>query len=407
MGVVTKVTALIFCSNGIKMLSVIAVTFFVCLGQSTVNLTCVYYLSRTLCCNALMVGIGTTIQLASYMFSCIFLEKLTESLRPYCTVFLGILGMLVSTLCMIVVKNVALFYFLLFIYGLSMGIVWPALYAWITRNKEGQGLTKSISFYCLSWSFAVGIYSYIATYLNSKSSISGFVFSAIIFLVDLIIIALAVVFSPSTRLMESEKQHIHELETVQKDHSSYLRYFSWINLFLGYSMLSIMINIFPLYASSILHLPDTTVGIILLARGMTSFLFFYLLGRTNFWYFKRRYLFISLILLSICFGIISQNTSVVCLILIMILFGATFAFVYTYSSFHGSAGALNRNRSSAIFEAVAAIGQILITTLGSVIYEQKGFVFLLASMGLVTILVLVCELIAIKIIATKNIPVTG
>ncbi|MGI6489563.1 MAG: hypothetical protein ACOXZ7_03295 [Sphaerochaeta sp.] len=93
-----------------------------------------------------------------------------------------------------------------------------------------------------------------------------------------------------------------------------------------------------------LLLSESSTGLLLLFRGVSTCLSFFLLGKLHFWQFKKGWIFAIQAAFGLLCLVAMRFHSAGLFSLFFILFGILFAFAYTQSMFHGVSGAVHRSR---------------------------------------------------------------
>ena len=238
-----------------------------------------------------------------------------------------------------------------------------------------DALNRLTSAFNFSWSFGTGISPYIASFLVTVSPAFALVFGAGLFAFIAAFVALGTLSCPHIRAIRPEREYIQDLERNDGavDHSTPLRYDSWIAVFVVYSALSVVLNIFPMYAGEVAGMGETTSGFLLLLRGLATCAAFMTLGRMRFWQFKAWMIYLAqgmFVVLALVFHSASTPLSTG---VFFILFGIVFALCYSFSIFHAAAGALDRGRRMVIHECVLTVGQVVGASFGGVIYQSMGY----------------------------------
>ncbi len=363
-------------------------------GIIIINLSLVYFLTAKNE-SPTFIGFASAIYTFVYLAGCLAFGRFYQQIKPIYMVLSSLLGMALSTVLVITLDSDKYFTLVfLALYGLSMSMLWPQMESWITRGKEGKELNKATSGFNLSWSFAAGCATYIGSFFITKGASIG-LFSGVVSLLSavalLIIVSLSV---PALRAVKGEAEAVKEIEG--EDHSTVLRFYSWIGVGIVYVVLSILNNVFPIYGTG-LGFNAKVVGFLLLVRGMTTMVTFIVLGKTNWWQFK-----ISLILLCqgalalCCFLAISTQNAIV-FGLIFFFIGILVAFLYDFSIFHSASGAINRNSRMIIHEVVLNVGSVLGSLFGGSLYEFFGFSFLLLTLGIAVLVIVAAQGLVYKV----------
>jgi len=366
-------------------------SFLAQLTIAMVNLALVYHLRSFYMLGADQIGIAASLSPATYLFFCILGSRYTVHFRPRHLVELSLAGMAVSVLLFLLTSTLGVAYVALASYGAFMSLLWPQIEAWFSRGKEGAALNRVANAFNFSWSFGVGISSYIAGLLVEVSTTTPFVVSLGLFGVVFLLIFLASALVPGIRAVSSE--HEDNKTNGKVDASTPLRFYAWAGIIALYSGMSVILTIFPLYAKEVLHISESQTGLLLLVRGVATCVSFLVLGKLEFWHFKRRYIFgVQLLFGLICLMAVSFAT-VGPYALFFFLFGILFAFAYDQSMFHGASGSVNRSNRMIIHEVLLTIGTILGAVGGGYIYEQLSFSLLLRMIGFAALVLVGLEML--------------
>ena len=368
------------------------------LGQLTismVNLALVYYLRYTLEASAAVVGAAASTYTSVYLICCLALGGFYQRFRPYKVVTVSVLGMALSSFLVTRTSSIILVFSFLILYGFFMSMLWPQVEAWITRGAEGSRLNRLTSAFNFSWSFGTGISPYVTAFLVTYSPSAALAGAVVLFVVIALVFQLLAASCPSVRALVPEREYIRTKEKNEEksDHSTPLRYDSWIAVFIVYSALSVVLNIFPMYAQEELYLTETTSGFLLLLRGLATCFAFMALGRVRFWQFKAWYIYLCQALFVVLALVFSAGRSVFSIAIFFILFGVLFAQCYSFSIFHSAAGALDRGRRMVIHECVLTVGQVIGASFGGGIYQKMGYSNVLVFLAALASVLLVIQIV--------------
>ena len=360
-------------TSKLQFYSLNAIAMLAQLGIAIINLALVYYLRYSVSFSAVLVGLSASTYTFSYLLFCMVLTSFYQRFKPRYSILSSVLIMALSGFVVVNSTSKVVIFSFLFIYGFGMSMLWPQLESWITRSAEKEQLNKNTAAFNFSWSFGTGISPFITTLLVQVSTRLAFLTAIVVFLfVAALLIALR--YNREIRELGAEKDHIeHMVNKNVKDNSTILRYYSWIALFLVYTFLSVVLNIFPLYANEVLKISTRLSGILLFLRGMVTCFAFIVLGRNHWWTFSAKLIFLcqAIYILLILF---SANTTNIYLISIsFILFGIIFAFAYSFSIFHSASGALDRGRRMTIHEVILTFGTIIGASCGGYIYDKLSY----------------------------------
>ncbi|WP_320130422.1 MFS transporter [uncultured Sphaerochaeta sp.] len=365
-------------------------SFIAQLTIAMVNLVIVYHLKDYFGLTAEKIGIATSITTAMYLVFCIAGASICTHFRPRNLVEVSLAGMAVSVAFFASTSNLIVAYCSLAFYGAFMSLLWPQIEGWFSRGKEGAQLNHVTNAFNFSWSFGVGVSSYVAGILVEHSTTLPFYIAVVLFFIVFLLIYLSSVIVPGIRAVASEHTEIQQSQ--QKDNSTSLRYYSWIGLMLVYSGMSLILTIFPLYAQDVLKISESTTGLLLLIRGVTTCFGFLALGLTGFWQFKKSYIFLTQILFSILCLAAVHIRSIAGYAIFFFVFGLVFASGYDLSMFHGASGCLNRSQRMIIHEVLLTVGSIFGAVFGGFIYEQFSFQMVLQLFAIISGIVIILEL---------------
>lgn len=351
-----------------------------------VNFSLVYFMREKHGLSSSAIGIASSLYTLFYFLFCIVYSKLLANVRKKKKVFLSLSGMALAILFVLLSTNKALLYISLSLYGVAMGLLWPNVEAWITASAEGGELSKAVSSFNFSWSFGAGI----STAFGGFFSELGVSFPLFVAIALFILTAVWILFI-------KEEGGENEAEALSsEDSSTPLRYFSWCALVTVYVGYSLIITIFPLYASEVLTFSETMTGNLLLFRGMSACISFIILGKFLFWQFNLKVIFLSQIGFALLAFVLSFISNPIVLALYFTLFGFVFALCYENSIFHGASGARDRQKRMMIHEVLLTLGTIIGSSLGGVIYQYISFDAVLYTIAGATILLVLAEALLYK-----------
>lgn len=361
-------------------------SFLAQLTIAMVNLALVYHLRLVFALGADGIGLAASISPATYLVFCILLSPYTVHFKPRHLVQLSLLGMAFAVFLFVSTNTLVVAYLALALYGAFMSLLWPQIEGWFSRGKEGASLNRVSNAFNFSWSFGVGVSSYIAGLLVEFSTTMPFYVALVMFFLVYLIIVISSALVPGIRAVQSE--HAENKTNDKVDQSTSLRFYSWAGIIALYSGMSVILTIFPLYAQDVLLLSESQTGLLLLIRGVATCLSFLALGKLEFWHFKKRYIFLVQILFALFCLLATSFTTALPYAFFFLVFGFLFAFAYDQSMFHGASGSINRSKRMIIHEVLLTIGTILGAVGGGYIYETLSFsrlLFIVASATLVLV----------------------
>jgi DHA1 family multidrug resistance protein-like MFS transporter/DHA1 family quinolone resistance protein-like MFS transporter len=363
------------------------------LGQLSIGiitLGLVYYMRDRFSLSSQLIGLFASVQTFSYFLGCTFLKKYISLLKPRHAVEIASAGMTISGLGIVFVGNPAAAFALYICYGAFLSFFWPPLMGWLSRGMEGRALSKAISLFNISWSAGLIIAPFISGVLTERDIRYPLYAGSLLFAAVFLLISAATLFVPGIRAASSSRKHMEV--HAEEDSSTPLRFSAWAGIFSSYFLYGITVNIFPLYAREMLGYAESSVGLILLGRGLLTTVTFILLGRWTWWHFKLSQIRIQQILLVMValLGMFASTLPV--LMLFFVLFGILFGGIYTNSIFHGAAGSPDRESRMAVHEAVLTSGTIAGSFSGGLLYDHLGFTAVMGTAAVVAAAVLIFQL---------------
>lgn len=374
-------------------------SFIAQLTIAMVNLSLVYHLRSKFQLGADQIGIAASISTAAYLVFCLVGSRYTVHYRPRHLVQLSLAGMGFSVALFVKSDVLWVAYGALALYGTFMSLLWPQIEAWFSRGKEGASLNRAANAFNFSWSIGVGLSSYLAGLLVEISTTLPFYVALVLFALVFLLIFISSALVPGIRAVASEHTDIRENNRV--DTSTVLRFYAWAGIIALYTGMSVILTIFPLYAQDVLLITESQTGLLLLIRGISTCLSFLLLGKLDFWHFKKRYIFGVQLLFSLSVLVAMFFSAPILFALFFLLFGFLFAIAYDQSMFHGASGSVNRSMRMIIHEVLLTVGTILGAIFGGFFYEHISFSFVLMIIGVSTLVLLAVELSAALWVSIK------
>jgi MFS family permease len=362
------------------------------IGMLTLGL--VFFMRDTFQLGPQAIGLFASSATLTYFLGCVFLKKAVSRLKPRHAVEIASSGMMITSILILFAPQPWVAFLSYMAYGLFMSLYWPPIMGWLTRGMEGGELSRRISWFNLSWSLGIGFAPYLAGVLTEYHAALAVLVSGALMGVIFLGIVIATAAVPEIKAIVSSQTHTktHGLQ----DSSTNLRYITWLGLFSAYVIFGVTMNVFPLYARAELLLRESTIGMLLLIRGLVTAGFFVLMGRSSLWQYNRKLmLFTQIFLAGACLAGLFSITFIT-LSLFFMLFGVAFAALYTNSIFHGAAGSVDRESRMAIHEAVLTAGVILGSSLGGSIYQYGSFAAVMGVSIAVSLLILFLQLLFLR-----------
>lgn len=384
----------------IKQLRLLAgASFFSQMMISMANLAFVYYLKDIYNLSSYVIASSISIFSISYCFACVLFGKISKSFKPRNLILFSLIGMSISIFLVSVFKKLIFINVSFVFYGLFMSFLWPQIESWLSRGKEKKQLNYVMSKFNLSWSIGMAFSPVLCGVLVEKSPVLPLYFSSLVFLLIALTLFIVTNKIPSLRAVESEEKYI-KISTLV-DNSTSLRFYCWYGVIIGYLILGAICNIFPLYARDVLGYRETTIGILLWLRGGISCIVFLIIGKLSFWHFKKKYIFLSQILIAILCFISKDFSSFFTLSLFFIGFGLLFPFVYMQSMFHGASGAINRTKRMIIHEVLLTGGYVIGSIIGGILFDYFSYSQMLCYFSYIILISVLIEVIISFLVSQK------
>jgi len=250
--------------------------------------------------------------------------------------------------------------------GFCLSIYWPSLQAWIADRHTASGLARDIGSFNMSWTAATLLGPILSGALYSLyGGLPFFVAAGIAFMLFLL------VFKTVHERAASSTGRIERADRETSDwHRSFL-FVAWVANFASWFIMGNARYQFPKLARE-LGIPPHFIGLILGFLGFALFSGFFLLRRTDRWFFARNFLFGAqvLALVGILLIVVSDRAYLFALAFIMI--GLSCSVTY-YSSLYYAVHLLRRKgRGTGLHESILGGGAVLGPLLGGVAAQYAG-----------------------------------
>lgn len=315
------------------------------------------------------VGWFSALTSLTYFVGCLVLKPLSDRIGPRAATVTMVCGSAALFGLHLLIPSLPSAFAVYGIYGFITALLWPPFEAWAAAGLEGSALSKATSSFNLAWSSGGFIAPYVSGLLSEKNLALPIYVSMGLF----VVIAVLILSTGSLAPDPSAGELSESAEGGPEDRSTSLRFPAWIGAPLIYVLIGVFCNIFPLFAKDELHLSPSTIGLALLVRAGCAMLGFWLLGRLDFWQFKKAFILLPTFL---CFLVVvalvfmrSFGGFIFCLAAI----GLLQSMIYTNSIFYGASGAADRGGRMTIHEALLTIGQVVGSVSGGLLYGRLSF----------------------------------
>jgi len=338
-------------------------------GLGMLTLGMIFFMREVFQLSPGMVGwIAATWQ-GCYVVGCLTMRPAFETLRPRYLMILSSAGMSLSVLAILISRSVSAAFLFYGLFGFCMSFFWPPLLTWLSFGSEGGRLSRAMARLTITGSVGIVISPFLAGALSTISPRYPLYGATALFAINCIFLVGAAVSLP--RIRADKHRDGGKAETGKRqDQSTFLRYPAWIGLLVTYTVLGIIITVFPMYARDELSLSKSAIGTLLLVRALISALTYVVIGRTKFWHFRALPMSSGLALLGLFVFSLSRVHSPFFIGLSLALIGPLISLGFSYSFFHGASGASRRAIRMAIHEALLASGLITGSAVGGQLYQR-------------------------------------
>lgn len=347
--------------------------FGMAIAATNTSLGIVFHARETFGASPSRIGLLGASLSCAYILGCIAVRL--SGVQPGAVRSIGIALSLVvfADLGQIFAPHLVWLFFFYALLGFSLCFFWPPLMGWLSADAEGHELGRSMGWFNVCWSSGTIVGPFLAGLASQYSRLLPLVISLglhTLLLLFLVVCAL--------RLKSGEGVHTGTSGDVSHDEEGRglgtgLRYPCWIGLAACYAVVGVLLNVFPVAAREEFGLSKTSVGILLLVRALATTAGLGILGRTAWWHFKGRQLWLGYAGFALICILFSAFISFFALIVLFCMAGLFAAHGYANSLFHGVAGSRSRPRRMAVHESLLSVGMVLGSALGGMIYEHTSY----------------------------------
>ena len=359
--------------------------FLVAVAEGMIMLGMVFYMKEVLKASPSQIGVLVSVWTICYFLGCIFLRPLIERILPRYSMILAVLVTTAATACMPLVRSLLPVYVLYGVFGLAISMFWPSAMAWLSRGKEGPGLSRTISHFNLSWCSGLVISPYIGAWLSERSPELPLYAGSITFLGLLIMLIGAALVLPRVRTDRIAGGRDKEEEDAGGGKRSPLRHPARVGVYAAFFVAGVLGAIFPVFAREELMFSKSTIGLLLAARMLGMATGFSVLGRTTFWHFKKAPMLLAQVSLGMLVLCMVYSRSAGIFAPLFAFNGLASAMSYSSSMFHSISGSRSRAAAMAVHEAFLSAGVAAGPITCGLLYERYSMTvvwfFLLAVVG--------------------------
>ena len=338
-------------------------------GLGMLTLGMVFYMREVFGLPPSLVGWAAATWQGCYVLGCLTMRPVFERLLPRYSMIFSSAGMATAVAAILVCRSVGAIFLFYGLFGFCLSFFWPPLMSWLSFGIEGKQLGRAMSRLTLVGNFAIIISPLIAGALSSLAPRYPLYGATALFSANCLLLIGAALALHRIRSDRQRGRGSRE-DPEQPDRSTALRLPASIGLFVTYTVLGVIVTVFPMFARDDLGLSKSTIGALLLCRALCSAAGFLVLGMTSFWHFRPLPMTAGLGLLVVLVFGISRGTSLPVLALSLALIGPLVSLGFSYSFFHGASGASRRAARMATHEALLASGLIVGSAAGGQLYQN-------------------------------------
>jgi predicted MFS family arabinose efflux permease len=347
---------------------ILPAAFLTEVGLGLLTLGMVFYLREVFLLLPGRIGwIAATWQ-GCYVLGCLTMRPAFERLLPRYSMIFSTAGIGAAVAAILVSQSVATVFIFYGLFGFCLSFFWPPLMSWLSLGIEGKQLGRAMTRLTFIGNMGIIISPFVAGALSELSPRYPLYGAAAVFVANCLLVTGAALALPRIR-SDNERGRSPKEEPEKPDRSTSLRFPAWAGLFVTYTVLGVIITVFPMFARDDLGLSKSTIGALLLCRALFTAAGYLFLGRLTFWHFRPFPMTAGLALLAVLVFGISRAASLPVLALSLALIGPLISLGFSYSFFHGASGSSRRATRMAIHEALLASGLIAGSAVGGQVYQ--------------------------------------
>ena len=338
-------------------------------GLGMLTLGMVFYMREVFLVSPGLVGWTAATWQGCYVLGCLTMRPAFERLLPRYSMIFSSAGMGVAVTAILVSRSVTAIFLYYGLFGFCLSFFWPPLLSWLSLGIEGKQLGRAMSRLTFVGNIGIIISPFIAGALSSLAPRWPLYGAGALFTANCLLLIGAALALPRIR-SDRQRGHSRREKPDQPDTSTALRFPAWVGLFVTYTVLGVIITVFPMFARDDLGLSKSTIGALLLCRALCTAAGYLFLGSTSFWHFRPLPMSAGLVLLGVLVFGISRTACLPVVALSLALIGPLVSLSFSYSFFHGASGAARRATRMAIHEALLASGLITGSAVGGQLYQH-------------------------------------
>lgn len=279
--------------------------------------------------------------------------------------------------------------------GGATSLYWPFLMSWVSEDLEGAALNRRLGTYNASWSGALLMGPLIGGTFVEYSNLLPAIFVSS----GLVICFLFLNFSTESKFHKVLMGQEQGKNNNNQNREQILR-FRWIariGLLSAWACIGLARSQFALLFTELGN-REAMFGVLITIFGICNFTSMTLAGRFAFWHFKSSLLFVSQAMLAISLVLIILGKTLPVFILLFIILGLGFGFIYSSHLYYGTCGAKKRSIQMAIHEGTISLGVVIGSGSGGLIaanfgtYQPYKFMLVLVGIGFIAQMFLLPQL---------------
>ncbi len=339
-------------------------------AYTIVALGLVFYMRDRLGAGASAIGMASATFNGLYFIGCFALRPVGLRVVPRYSLVVSSAAAAVLLSLLLASESITAVVLLYGAVGFTVALFWPPIMGWLSAAVEGRELNRRISHFNLAWSSGVVLGPLAAGFLAQWRLEAPLVAGTTMVGVVGVVVLFASVFLSEIR----SDTHRDRRATPDDapDASTALRYPSWFGLVSSYIVLGALAVVVPLHARGTIGLAEGAVGVLLLTRGLAAAAAFWAMGVWTGWHGRALPVVAAQVSLLALLALLAANGSLTSYLIVLPLLGLAIAASYTFSVYHGVAGASDRTRRMAIHEALLTLGAVCGALLAGRLYEGYG-----------------------------------
>lgn len=253
--------------------------------------------------------------------------------------------------------------------GLITAFYWPVIMGWISTGHEGAELTKRLGLYNVTWGMANMLLPIVGGYLmeiNYQVPIAA----AIVMMIFCVI-------SVSTLKKMRDKDRItiiQQAQSCEKPDPAQRQFLlmSRVALCTVFICVGIFRSQLGILYKFELGFAESIYGWSISLMCLFNVSFFYIMGKSHWWHYKKGFFAAVQALTVFCLIIIVISRNIFVQLAAAGLTGITYAAAYSSHQYYGVSGGKNRSRRMAIHEIILGTGYAVGSVLGGIISDHLG-----------------------------------